>query len=143
MRIWSLASEMIDGKGFVACWREGLLAQNVLLGNTVGYRNHPQLDRFKKTIEPVQSICNYLHTLCDEADRRGYKFSRSKIVNRFMTIEKIPVTIGQLDYEFNFLKQKVLRRTGDWKYNNRRILDCINPTFYPVLGDVEYWEKVK
>lgn len=143
MRLWSLAPEMIDVKGFVACWREGLLALNVLLGNTKGYKNHPQLERFKKSVDPIQSICNYLHTICDEADRRGYNFNRSKIPNKFMVIEKIPVTVGQIDYEFDFLKQKVLNRTGDWKYGDYRISECLNPTFYAVWGDVESWEKVR
>lgn len=143
MRLWSLAPEMIDVKGFVACWREGLLALNVLLGNTKGYKNHPQLERFKKSADPIQSICNYLHTLCDEADRRGYNFNRSKIPNKFMVIEKIPVTVGQIDYEFDFLKQKVLNRTGDWKYGDYRLSECLNSTFYAVWGDVESWEKVR
>lgn len=143
MRLWSLAPEMIDVKGFVACWREGLLALNVLLGNTKGYKNHPQLERFKKSADPIQSICNYLHTLCDEADRRGYNFNRSKIPNKFMVIEKIPVTVGQIDYEFDFLKQKVLNRTGDWKYGGYRLSECLNSTFYAVWGDVESWEKVR
>lgn len=143
MRLWSLAPEMIDVKGFVACWREGLLALNVLLGNTKGYKNHPQLERFKKSVDPIQSICNYLHTICDEADRRGYNFNRSKIPNKFMVIEKIPVTVGQIDYEFDFLKQKVLNRTGDWKYGDYRLSECLNPTFYAVHGDIESWEKVR
>lgn len=143
MRLWSLSPELLDSKGLVACWREGLLALNVLLGKTKGYKNHPQLNRFKKSVDPIQSICNYLHTICDEADRRCYNFNRSKIPNKFMVIEKIPVTVGQIDYEFDFLKQKVLNRTRDWKYGDYRLSECLNPTFYAVHGDVESWEKVK
>ncbi len=37
----------LDRQGLTACWREGLLAQKVLRGATKGYRNHPQLRRFR------------------------------------------------------------------------------------------------
>ena len=47
MRIWSIHPQHLDAKGLVALWRETLLAQKVLLGETRGYRNHPQLKRFK------------------------------------------------------------------------------------------------
>ncbi len=59
-----------------------LLAQNVLLGNTEGYKNHPQLKRFNNTGNPVGAIAGYLRSIADEADRRGYYFNRSKIVNK-------------------------------------------------------------
>lgn len=38
MRLWSLHPKYLDTKGLVACWREGLLARKVLLGETRGYR---------------------------------------------------------------------------------------------------------
>ena len=142
MRLWSLAPELLDSKGLVASWREGLLALNVLKGNTKGYKNHPQLDRFKNHSNPVQAINNYLHAICDEADRRGYNFNRAKL-DEFLQVEKIPCNTKQLDYEFNFLKQKVLKRTGDWKYGEYMMCECINPTFYSVYGEIESWEKVK
>jgi hypothetical protein len=47
MRIWSIHPKYLDIKGLVALWREALLAKHVLEGRTKGYRNHPQLDRFK------------------------------------------------------------------------------------------------
>jgi len=49
MRLWSIHPQYLDAKGLVALWRESLLAQNVLLGKTKGYKNHPQLMRFKIT----------------------------------------------------------------------------------------------
>lgn len=143
MRLWSIAPELLDSKGLVACWRESLLALNVLQGKTKGYKNHPQLNRFKRAEDPIQSVCNYLHTLCDEADRRGYKFNRNKIPYKQSVIAKISVTVGQVDYEFNFLKNKVLHRTGKWKHNKYPSLESVNETFYLVDGDVEDWEKVK
>ncbi|GAA2721038.1 pyrimidine dimer DNA glycosylase/endonuclease V [Cellulomonas aerilata] len=47
MRIWSLHPQYLDRQGLAAGWREGLLAQKVLTGTTKGYRNHPQLRRFR------------------------------------------------------------------------------------------------
>jgi hypothetical protein len=47
MRIWSLHPRYLDRQGLTAGWREGLLAQKVLTGTTKGYRNHPQLRRFR------------------------------------------------------------------------------------------------
>jgi hypothetical protein len=46
-RIWSLHPRYLDRQGLTAGWREGLLAQKVLTGTTKGYRNHPQLRRFR------------------------------------------------------------------------------------------------
>ena len=52
MRLWSIHPQYLDTKGLVALWREALLAQNVLHGNTKGYKNHPQLLRFKGISNP-------------------------------------------------------------------------------------------
>ncbi|MGC1390927.1 MAG: pyrimidine dimer DNA glycosylase/endonuclease V [Bacteroidales bacterium] len=49
MRIWSLHPEYLGGKGLVALWRESLLAKQVLEGKTNGYKNHSQLNRFKRS----------------------------------------------------------------------------------------------
>jgi hypothetical protein len=59
MRIWSLHPQYLDAKGLVALWRETLLAQKVLLGETKGYRNHPQLIRFKNHTDPLAAIAVY------------------------------------------------------------------------------------
>ena len=48
MRLWSLHPKYLDPQGLVALWREALLAQAVLRGNTRGYLNHPQLLRFRQ-----------------------------------------------------------------------------------------------
>ena len=143
MRLWSLSPELLDSKGLVACWRESLLALHVLQGNTVGYKNHPQLDRFKKSDNPVQSISSYLWSLYWESLERGYKFDKNKIPLEFSEVS-IPVTIGQLEYEYEFLKNKVIGRTGKWNHGFANILLATNfYVFYGVDGDVEYWEKIK
>jgi hypothetical protein len=61
-------------------WREGFMAQSVLLGNTKGYRNHPQLERFRSCDGPVAAIGSYLRAVYQEACRRGYSFDESKVL---------------------------------------------------------------
>lgn len=146
MRIWSLHPSLLDAKGLVACWRETLLAQKVLQGLTKGYTNHPQLDRFKASEDPLAYICTYLHGLADEADARGYNFNRSLLVLPAREdLPPIPVTSGQLDYEFDFLTQKVLGRDEPW-YEKRLSTSGRgepHPIFREVPGEVETWEKIK
>jgi Pyrimidine dimer DNA glycosylase (EC 3.2.2.17)/DNA-(apurinic or apyrimidinic site) lyase (EC 4.2.99.18) len=61
MRLWSLHPKYLDKLGLLGLWRESLLAQKVLLGKTKGYKNHPQLIRFKKTEDPILYIGTYLY----------------------------------------------------------------------------------
>ncbi|MDN6683845.1 MAG: pyrimidine dimer DNA glycosylase/endonuclease V, partial [Bifidobacterium crudilactis] len=82
MRMWSLTPAVLDAKGIVACWRESLLAQAVLAGKTKGYTHHPQLERFRACEHPLAAVASYLEPLADEADRRGYHFDRSRILER-------------------------------------------------------------
>jgi len=60
MRLWTVHPRYLDTKGLLAAWREGLLAQKVLQDKTSGYRNHPQLLRFRATANPTASIASYL-----------------------------------------------------------------------------------
>jgi hypothetical protein len=151
MRLWTIHPKYLDCKGLVACWCEGLLAFNVLKGNTIGYKNHPQLLRFKQTRNPILKMNDYLHFICDEADNRGYKFDRSKLFERTDSDEQsfnvISVNHKQVLYEWDFLKEKVLFRGGDWKhpplFTIRECEDVCNPMFYIIPGEIEDWEKVK
>src|SRR5215471_14017903 len=54
MRLGSLHPSLPDRAARVALWREGLLAQKVLLGKTKGHRFHPQLARFRTTMMRVE-----------------------------------------------------------------------------------------
>jgi hypothetical protein len=65
MRLWSLHPKYLDAKGLVALWREALLAQAVLRGNTRGYQNHPQLLRFRQQSSPLSAIASYLVSVCE------------------------------------------------------------------------------
>ena len=141
MRLWSLHPSMLDAAGLVALWREGLLAQKVLLGETQGYRSHPQLERFRAAKDPVAAISAYLWGVVDEARARGYKFDASKVVGERGAI-RMRVTRGQLEYELTHLKRKL--RTRDRL--RLRMLNGAEPKPHPILrvvaGGVEPWEIV-
>lgn len=132
----------------MADWREGLLAQKVLLSETTGYTRHPQLQRFRATSDPVGFVAAYLHGVADEADRRGYAFDRTRVVRPVDAESRsITVTTGQLRYEFEFLLQKVLARDPEWA---RTALDGSDPTAAPahplfavVPGEVAEWERTR
>lgn len=140
MRIWSIHPGYLDTKGLVALWREALLAQKVLLGNTKGYENHPQLIRFKKTSNPVGAVAFYLRFVADEADRRGYRFDRKKITKKRSNI-KIAVTNGQVEYEFNHLLGKLKKRHPELYMQLKTVKKIkTHPMMQKVSGDVEPWE---
>ena len=67
MRLWTVHPRYLDAKGLVAAWREALLAQKVLAGATRGYRNHPQLARFKAAEDPQAVVATFLAGLAEEA----------------------------------------------------------------------------
>ncbi len=79
MRLWGIHPVYLDKAGLVAWWREALLAQKVLRGETKGYRKHPQLRRFRDHPHPQRTIAHYLIGIWEEGDRRGYHFNKGKI----------------------------------------------------------------
>jgi hypothetical protein len=140
MRLWSINPCYLDSKGLVALWREALLAQKVLRGETQGYRHHSQLERFKACSSPLAAIATYLHHVYEEASRRGYHFDKNKIGRRRLQ-SRLPVTTGQLEYEFSHLKKKIEAR--DPALLNR--LNSISrpkphSLFRVKKGTVEKWE---
>lgn len=142
MRLWSLHPSYLDRQGLLACWREGLLARKVLQGQTRGYRNHPQLLRFRAQPDAITAVDGYLLEIFTEAQRRGYSFDRSKI-GAGQVDHKLTVTDGQLNYEWEHLKNKLRKR--DVERHER--LACLetplpHPLFEVVPGDVEAWERV-
>lgn len=141
MRLWSLHPEYLDYKGLTALWREGLLAQKVILGETIGYKNHPQLERFKKTSDPAGSIASYLLEIYRESQNRGFEFDRKKIAEKG-TNKKIKVTRGQVEFELDHLKKK-LKGRDEAKYKEIMTIRAskTNPIFIMTAGDIESWEK--
>lgn len=142
MRIWSLHPKYLDAKGLVALWRETLLAKHVLEGKTKGYKNHPQLDRFKEQNNSLDCINCYLSEVYKEATQRGYNFDKSKISWDFKPA-KIPVTSGQVAYETKHLLNKLKTREPN-RYKEVSSLSTFepHPIFTIVEGDIETWEVV-
>jgi hypothetical protein len=142
MRLWSIHPCYLDTKGLVALWREGLLAQKALLGDTQGYKNHPQLARFRNAHNAIGAIATYLRRVADAADGRGYRFNRSKIASKNMK-DKMIVTSGQVEYEFRHLLKKLKSRDPD-SYKKLKMLKKIkvHPLFRKIPGKVEDWERI-
>jgi hypothetical protein len=143
MRIWSIHPKYLDAKGLVALWRETLLAKNVLEGKTRGYTNHPQLTRFKALSDPLTAINHYLEEVHHEAQSRAYNFDRSKFEVRDSGV-LIPVTQGQIRYEFEHLLNKLQTRDPERfeKLKSEKVF-VPHPLFTVVDGGVEDWEKIK
>lgn len=140
MRLWSIHPENLDPQGLVALWREALLAQAVLAGRTRGYVNHPQLSRFRRQRDPLASIATYLSAVAAEAERRGYSFDVSKVpAKRSRT--KIPVTRGQVEYEWSHLTSKLKRRNRPWLEKLEEGTPRTHPLFVIVDGGIEEWER--
>ena len=140
MRLWTLHPRYLDAKGLVAAWHEALLAQKVLQGATRGYRNHPQLTRFKAHPDPVAALAEFLRGLATEAKSRAYHFDSTKI-STSQTRRKIPVTTGQMTYEWEHLHRKLLTRDPA---RHRELASITSPEPHPlfrvVSGEIEPWE---
>jgi hypothetical protein len=142
MRLWSLHPSLLDRQGLIACWREALLAQAVLLGRTKGYLNHPQLLRFRATGRPAEAIAAYLDGLAQEGESRGYRLDRARI-HAEPDHPMLTVTTGQLGYERDHLYAKMLNRSPDIApslLDDRRVQP--HPLFRVVPGAVESWERI-
>ena len=142
MRLWSIHPKYLDARGLVALWRETLLAKHVLEGKTKGYKNHPQLYRFKKSKKPLDSINCYLSVIHQEALRRQYNFDKQKIDWSFLPAS-LSVTKGQLQYESVHLLSKIKRRDPK-KYKELKTLSSFDPhpIFNLVDGNTEDWEII-
>ncbi len=143
MRLWSLDPKHLDRQGLLALWREGLLAKNVLAGKTKGYKNHPQLERFKETKKPLEYINSYLHSIYQEAKNRGYNFSLEKLEKVKTNLQKITINEGQLFYEFQHLLKKLKTRDIN-KYKEVFNLEEIKThnLFRKIKGPIEKWERI-
>ena len=141
MRLWTLHPMYLDTKGLVALWRESLLAQAVLQGNTRGYRQHPQLVRFQHQDSPLAAIATYLEGVYEEAKRRGYRFDASKIGPTRME-QSICETQGQLLYEWSHLQQKLALRNPTC-YQELESLEILqaHPLFRIGPREVQDWER--
>ena len=145
MRLWSIDPKYLDSRGLLAAWREGLLAKSVLEGKTRGYKQHPQLNRFKESGDGIQAILKYLVAVYNESKKRGYHFNPRKLGDyKNRKIDKIKVTSGQVTYEFELLKWKLLGRSKEKLKDMENAEEIVvNPIFEIIDGEIEKWEKVK
>ena len=142
MRLWSIHPKYLDTKGLIAVWREALLAKKVLEGETKGYKNHPQLLRFRESSDPIKNINIYLQYIFIEAKARGYDFDPSKFSEEKKE-ENITVTSSQINYELLHLLNK-LKGRDSIHYEVVKKLERIesHPLFSVIEGDIETWEKL-
>ena len=141
MRLWSLHPKYLDTQGLLALWREALLARAVLGGRTRGYRQHPQLERFRSQRSPRLAINAYLAVVHAEASSRDYAFDRSKI-GPLRPIPRIAVPSGQVDHEWAHLLAKLAVRNPrlreQWGTLER---PSCHPLFYSRRGALASWER--
>lgn len=141
MRLWSLHPQYLDRIGLVALWREALLAQKVLSGDTRGYRLHPQLQRFREHPQPLAFIASYLRAVALEADRRGYHFDAAKI-GCLEEADPFEVSMGQLLFEWEHLLRKLDIRDPDRARSHRAgPAPRAHPSFQVVEGPLASWER--
>jgi hypothetical protein len=141
VRLWTLHPKYLDAQGLVAVWREALLARAVLRGRTAGYRQHPQLRRFRTCASPCSAANRYLSVVYAEARSRGYKFDRSKL-GRNRSVSRIRVTAGQVRYEWNWLLKKLrLRSPALYRAHLRVSAPEVHPLFLVVPGPIAEWER--
>lgn len=147
MRLWTLHPRYLDRAGLLAVWREGLLAKRVLERwvvdpiKPIGYRNHPQLTRFKESEKPVEAIQFFLAEILAESNRRLYRFDGRKIIVP-SAVAAIRVTEGQIEYERRHLLEKLQKRDPVRAETlvGETVLE-LNPIFLRCPGAVECWEK--
>jgi len=145
MRLWSVHPRYLDRQALTACWREALLAQSIFarVGGGGGYAHHPQVERFSAQRAPLEAIGAFLSALADEADARGYHFAREKI-SCPVRVDHIPVSTGQLAYEWTHLMAKLARRSPDVARRWARVTQPEpHPLFTTVEGPIASWERPK
>lgn len=129
MKLWVIHPKYLDPKGLVALWREGLLARKVLKGKTKGWKNHPQLIKFKAHKTPVVAINTYLFYVWKEAERRGYNFDKRKI-GKIFSNKKIKISKNEVVSDFEDLKNKLKIRNPE-KY--KKLLKLKEPEAIPLF----------
>jgi hypothetical protein len=140
VRLWSIHPRYLDAPGLTALWREGLLARKVLRGETVGYRHHPQLERFRAHRDPSAAIDAYLSCVLDEAEARGYHFDAGKIHRRRPC--RLTISRGQLALEWRLLRGRLAVRDPARCARLRGTPDP-HPCFRSVPGPIASWERAR
>lgn len=146
VRMWSVHPRYLDRQGLTSGWREGLLAQAVLAGRTAGYTQHPQMNRFRATSDPLGAIGAYLAAMHADAVERGYRYDAALIEHPPTADEwwgAIEVTDDQVAWEWAHLLAKLQGRSPDvarrWAGLGAGQV-ALHPLFVRVPGPVADWE---
>jgi hypothetical protein len=84
----------------------------------------------------------YLGCICEEAQARGYSFDRSK-VGRWTECDRIEEARGQAEYEWEYLRAKLKRRSPARVALVRTVRrPYSHPLFIVIGGEVRDWERV-
>ncbi len=143
MRLWSPDPKYLDARGLTALWREGLLAQSVLMGRTRACRNHPQLFRFRAQHDPVSCIVEYLKIVHEESVARGFQFDRARVARGCRPAGRVGVPRGQVEFEWRHLRRKLERRAPLWLEKRcATSTPLVHPLFEIVPGSVADWERL-
>ncbi|MBR9681722.1 MAG: hypothetical protein GOV00_02900, partial [Candidatus Altiarchaeota archaeon] len=71
-----------------------------------------------------------------------YSFDSSKIQKQEFTRHKLPVSKGQVLYEFNHLLKKLKKRAPSKAKELKRLTNLsIHPLFYITEGGIATWER--
>ncbi len=112
-------------------------SKKVLENKTKGYKNHPQLLRFRNAQDSLRAINAYLSQIYFESQKRGYVFDKTKI-KIIEPTELIPVTHGQIQFEFEHLVKKLKERDIQ-RFEKMKIISEteVNPIFKAIPGNIE------
>ena len=103
--------------------------------------NHLDLERFREHERPVACIDTYLAAVCDEAERRGYRFDRTKL-GRGRVRRRLRVPAGQVAFEWAHLLAKLRRRRPAlYRALKRGGPPRVHPLFRVVAGGLAPWER--
>jgi hypothetical protein len=144
VRLWSFHPRYLDRQGLTACWRESLLAQAVVVDLDRGYSRHPQLERFRAQRDPLLAVGAYLVGVAAEAADRGYRFDSRRIRRPAEPRASIPVTSGQLEFEWSRILERLARRSPDvWHRWARTDPPEPHPLFHIIPGPIASWERAE
>jgi hypothetical protein len=157
VRLWSIHPEYLDRMGLLGLWREALLAQQVLHGETENYKNHSHMQRFYALPkeDAMQYMSDYLFFVWQEGKLRGYKLNVNHIKDprNGGSLSGSPrklftVSSGQLALEYQILCMRTRNRDHkhflglEDKYPSHRMwVPKPNPVFTLIHGRKEEWEK--
>ena len=141
MRQWTVHPMYLDPQGLVALWREALLARAVLRGETIGYRHHSQVERFRAYSALRSAFNAYLAGVLEEAQSRGFSFNAKK-VGPIRGQAELSATAGQISHEWRHLLGKLQARSPEHFLRVRAIAKPQpHPLFRVSPGAVASWER--